>query len=129
MTKERTNTSERTLVPEDNYEATIDVVNRKEIKGGYIIYEWNFTALVDDKEFHFKIGMFSSQMSELLRAVGAVEVAPNDFEWDRKEIEGLTLSFNVVHVADKKGVIREQLSDVKLLSHIPKKDVKSEWEP
>lgn len=128
MTKERTNTSTRTLVPEDFYEAVITVVNRKEIKGGYIIYEWHFTALVDDKEFHFNIGMFSSQMTEILKAIGAEEIAPNDFEWDRKEVEGLTLSFNIVHVADKKGVIREQLSDVKLLSEIPKKNVKSEWD-
>lgn len=116
MTTERTNTSDRILVPEDHYEAMINKVDRKEIKGGYIIYEWNFEALVKEKTFYFKIGMFSSQMAELLRAIGAKEVSPNDFEWDRELVKGLTMSFNVVHTTDKKGVIREQLSDIKLLS-------------
>lgn len=121
MTKETTNTSKNILVPEDHYEAMVDVINRKEIKGGYIIYEWNFTALINDKPFYFKIGMFASQMDDLLRAVGAVEVKKNEFEWDREQVKGLTLSFNVVHVEDKKGAIREQLSDIKLLSELPKK--------
>lgn len=127
MPSERTNTSKNVLVPEDHYEALIEKVNRKEIPGGYIIYEWNFEALVNEKPFHFKIGMFSSQMDEILKAVGATEVSKNDWEWDRDQIKGLTLSFNVIHVADKKGVIREQLSDIKLMSELPKKSDEIVW--
>lgn len=122
MTKERTNTSSKILVPEDHYEAIIEKVDRKEITGGYIIYEWNFEALVNEKPYYFKIGLFSSQMDELLKAIGALEIAKNDWEWDREEVKGLTISFNVVHVTDKKGVIREQISDIKLLSAPPKKE-------
>lgn len=127
MTTERTNTSAKILVPEDHYEAMITKVDRKEIKGGYIIYEWNFEALVNEKTFYFKIGMFASQMDELLRAIGAKEIAQNDWEWDREAIQGLSLSFNVVYVADKKGTIREQLADIKLLSEIPKKKDEIVW--
>lgn len=127
MPTERTNTSVKILVPEDHYEAMITKVDRKEIPGGFIIYEWSFESLRDNKQFYFKIGMFASQMEELLRNIGATEVAKNEFEWDREEVKGLSLSFNVVHVSDKKGTIREQLSDIKLMSKLPKKKEDITW--
>lgn len=113
--KQTTDTATRTLVPENHYEATIQAVKRKEIKE-FIIYEWSFEALVNEKPFYFKIGLFSSQMAELLRALGATEVTPNKFEWDDEQVIGVTVSFNLCHVADKKGVIREVISDVKMLT-------------
>lgn len=114
MSKEITETG-RTLVPESHYEATIQNVKRKEIKG-FIIYEWSFEALVNDKPFYFGISLFSSQMADLLRSLGAKETTSNRFEWDTDEVIGVTVSFNLVHLADKKGVIRETLSDIKMLS-------------
>lgn len=115
MAKQTTETG-KTLVPASHYDAMITGVKRKEIKGGYIIYEWNFEALVDGQTFQFTISLFSSQMTELLKAIGAKEVSANKFEWDDESVVGLTLGFNLVHVEDKKGNIREQLSDIKLLS-------------
>ncbi len=115
MTKERTNTSQYQLTPENHYEAIVNRVERKEIKGGLIIYEWHFDTFIEDKPLSFKIGLFSSQMNELLTAIGAVEVSKNEFEWDRDEVKGDTLSFNLCHVADKKGVLRETLADIKLV--------------
>lgn len=117
MAKQTTETG-RSLIPESNYTATITEVKVKEVKS-FIIYEWSFEALVDDKPFYFKIGLFSSQMADLLRALGAKEVSTNRFEWDNEEVVGNTLSFNIVHVADKKGTIREQMSDIKLLTVKP----------
>lgn len=109
MAKQTTDTSGRTLVPENHYSNVMILkVNRKEIKE-FIIYEWVF----ESEEGNFKIGMFSSQMAELLRALGATETSPNKFDWDDEAVIGEHLSFNIVHVADKKGVIREQLSDIK----------------
>lgn len=125
--KQATNTSERTLTPESHYEAMINKVVRKEIKE-FIIYEWSFEALVEGKPFYFKIGLFQSQMAELLRALGAIETAPGRFDWDDEEVIGHTLSFNLVHFTDKKGVIREQLSDIKLMTSVPKADPKEvQW--
>lgn len=114
MTKEITETG-RTLVPESHYEATIQKIDRKEPKG-FIIYEWKFEALVNDKPFYFGINLFSSQMAELLRALGAKETTANRFEWETEDYVGVTISFNLLHQADKKGVIREVLSDIKMLS-------------
>lgn len=122
MTKQSTDTSGRSLVPESNYEACIQSIKRKEIKE-FIIYEWSFESLVNDKPFYFKIGMFSSQMGELLRALGANEVSPNKFDWDDEDYIGVTVSFNLIHVADKKGTIRETLSDIKMLSSRDKNKV------
>lgn len=115
MTKQTTDTSGRSLTPENHYEATINKIVNKEVKG-FNIYEWSFESLLDDKPFYFKLGMFTSQMAELLRALGATETSPNKFDWDDEDYIGVTLSFNLVHVADKKGVLREQLSDIKRLT-------------
>lgn len=121
MVTERTNTSQFKLTPENHYEAIINQVLRKEIKGGLIIYEWHFDTFINDNPLSFKIAMFASQMNELLRAIGATEVAKNEFEWDRDAIKGMTLSFNLCHVEDKKGILRETLSDIKMVS--PAKEV------
>lgn len=115
MVRQTTDTSGRNLTPENHYEATITKILRKEPKG-FIIYEWSFEALVNNKPLFFTVGMFPSQMSELLRTLGAVETAPSKFDWDDEDYIGVTLSFNLLHVADKKGVIREQLADIKLLT-------------
>lgn len=113
--KQSTDTSGRNLIPEGNYQATIQKIFRKEPKG-FVIYEWSFEALVNDNPFYFKIGMFPSQMGDLLRCLGAIETSPNKFDWDDDDYIGITVSFNLLHVADKKGVIRETLSDIKMLS-------------
>lgn len=113
MAKQTTETG-RTLIPESHYEAMINSVKRKEIKE-FIIYEWSFEALVSEKPFYFSISLFSSQMADLLKALGAKEVSKNKYEWDDEEVVGKTIEFNLVHVADKKGVLREQLSDIKLM--------------
>lgn len=116
MVKQTTETG-RSLIPEDHYDAMINSVKRKEIKE-FIIYEWSFEALVNDKPFYFSISLFSSQMAELLRALGANEVSKNKFEWDDEEVVGKTISFTLAHIADKKGVVRETLSDIKLLTNV-----------
>lgn len=112
----------RTLLPEGHVVAMINNVKEKEIPGGYIIYEWAFESEEDGKAKYFSMSMFSSQMADLLRALGYSEVSKNRFEWDSEQCIGLTIEFNIVHVADKKSVIREQMSDIKLLSEVPKKE-------
>ena len=112
----------RTLLPEGHVVAMINNVKEKEIPGGYIVYEWSFEAEEGGKAKYFSLSMFSSQMSDLLRALGAQEVSKNRFEWDSEQIIGNTIEFNIVHVADKKGVIREQMSDIKMLSSPSKQE-------
>lgn len=109
----------KTLIPESHYVAMINNVKEKEIPGGYIVYEWSFEIEGGGKAKYFSISMFSSQMADLLRALGCAETSKNKFEWDDEAVIGNTIEFNIVHVADKKGVIREQLSDIKMLSQAP----------
>lgn len=124
MVKQSTDTTGRNLVPEGHYEAIINKIVRKEPKG-FIIYEWDFEALVNDKAFYFKLGMFPSQMSELLRALGAIEVSQGRFEWDDEDYVGVTVEFNLAHIADKKGIIREQIADIKRLTPVGDKSATS----
>ena len=109
----------RTLVPESHYVAMINNVKEKTIPGGFIVYEWSFESEEGGKAYYFSLSMFSSQMADLLRALGATEITKNKFAWDSDNIVGNTIEFNIVHVADKKGVVREQMSDIKLLSAKP----------
>lgn len=110
----------KTLIPESHYVAVINNVKQKQVKE-FIIYEWSFESLIDNKPFYFGISLFSSQMADLLRVLGAKEVRKNSFEWDSDDVIGNTVEFNLCHVADKKGVVREQLSDIKMLSASPVK--------
>lgn len=114
----------RTLVPESHYVAMINNVKEKNIKE-FIIYEWSFEAEVNGKAYYFSLSMFSSQMGDLLRALGCQEVTKNKFEWDSDQVIGNTIEFNICHVSDKKGVVREQMSDIKLLTS-PVKEKKEE---
>lgn len=109
----------RTLVPEGNYTAMINNVKEKDIPGGYTVYEWSFEIEEGSKSKYFSISMFSSQMADLLRALNCQEVTKNKFEWDDEQVIGNTVEFNICHVADKKGTIREQMSDIKLLTQSP----------
>lgn len=114
----------RTLVPEGHYVAMINNVKEKNIKE-FILYEWSFESEVDNKSYYFGITLFSSQMSEILRALNCQEISNNKFEWDSEQVIGNTIEFNICHIADKKGVIREQLSDIKLLT-VPTKSEKQD---
>lgn len=112
---EYTTETGRTLIPESRYKAMINSVKEKKVRE-YTMYEWSFEAFVDGKPFYFGITLFSSQMGDLLRALKAEEVTTNRFKWTSEGVIGHTLEFTLVHVADKKGVLREQLSDIQLLS-------------
>lgn len=114
----------KSLIPESHYVAMINNVKQKEVKE-FILYDWSFESVVNEKPYYFGISFFSSQMADLLRALGCQEVTKNKFEWDSEAVIGNTIEFNLAHVADKKGVIREVMSDIKLLSvntSTPKKD-------
>lgn len=115
----------RTLVSEGHYVAMINNVKEKTVKE-FILYDWSFEANVDGKAFYFGLTMFSSQMGDLLRALGCTETTKNKFDWDDEKVIGNTIEFNICHAADKKGVIREQMSDIKLLTQAPPVDKKEE---
>lgn len=112
----------RALIPEGHIIAMINNVKEKEIPGGYIIYEWSFECEENGKAKYFNLSTFSSQMVDLLRALGCQETTKNRFEWDSDQVIGHTIEFNICHISDKKGVVREQMSDIKLLSALSKQE-------
>lgn len=117
---ERTNTNQYELKPVGSYILEITKVLKKSIgpKEGrqYPGYEWSFEIRNSDKELednNFKHFMFKSQMADLLRTLGAKEVAPNDFEWEMDEQIGKCIKCELIH-QDVNGKIREGLIEIKL---------------
>lgn len=107
--KHETDTSSNFLFPAGHYEqATILGVEKKDIPGGYVIYEWEFQT----DAYTGKIGLFSSGMGELLKALGADEHEPNKFIWDDDDVVGKSVSFTVEHSTDKKGKTRASVMNV-----------------
>lgn len=126
MTAKQTTETGRVLNAEGYYEAMVESAPVKKTikKDGiprFVLYEWEFSAVLKGEGLILKISLFSSQMADLLRALGAVEASPNKFDWDDEEVVGKSISFNLVHVADKNGVMREQLSDIKALGTVSQK--------
>lgn len=114
MAKEVTNTSNSNLPREGHYEcATVETCKKKKIKEVYTIYEFGFSTVLNGENYGFVIGLFPSQMDELLKALGAKEVGKNQWEWDTEEVVGMNLSFIISHKADNKGETRAVISDVK----------------
>lgn len=109
MAKQSTNTSENTLPEQGFYDiATVESVKKKKIKEVYTAYQWTFSTA----KGNVSILMFSSAMGELLKALGAIETSPNNFDWDDEEVIGKHISFNLLH-KEIKGQLRAVLSDIK----------------
>ena len=119
MVKETTNTSGAELKPSGGYILEVEKVIKKTIgkEGGkqYPGYEWTFDirhcdVACDDN--NFRIFMFKSQMAELLRALDAVEVTKEVFEWDPAEVIGKLIACHNVHT-DINGKMRDTLIEIK----------------
>lgn len=117
---ERTNTNSYELKQKGNYLLEIEKVIKKSIgkEGGkqFPGYEWTFTVRQCDVELdnnNLKMFMFKSQMGDILRAVGAKELSPGDFEWDMNAVKGKLIKCYLTH-QDVKGQLRESLIEIKI---------------
>lgn len=114
MVRERTNTSEYPTAEAGVYDCvTVEKVKKKIIKEVYHLYEWSFSTVVGEEIKTFTIGLFSSGMGDLLRAMGCNEVKKNEFDWDTDEVVGNNVAFTLSYMPDKSGKDRPVLSDVK----------------
>ncbi len=110
MSREYTDTnSDFNNEPLPDGKQTFRVVSvRKHMKGETKMYFWTLTY-GDGKEGVQLL--LPSQMNGLLRLLGATEPKPNEFDWETELMEGKYFDALVKHEPDKKGVVRQTMSE------------------
>lgn len=96
-------------IPDGKHDFTIDSVEGKPLGGAYG-YVWKFKA--DGKTYEHVI--FPNEMGPLLTVLG-FKAIDSVFQWDTDKVQGKQFSALVSHVPDKKGVVRQKMSDFKSL--------------
>lgn len=102
MAKQTTNTSGYALYPECTVIIQVTGVKLKSKKDDESVkfYVWSFDTLQADNaeiENELQFLFFSSQMGELLEALGYAETSPGKYDWDDEEVVGKTVKANIVH--------------------------------
>lgn len=115
--RERTNTSQYSLLPEKHYVFTVDGAPEKRPtkngKGSFRI--WKFSYRDHGNTMEFATVILPSQSKELLLAVGGVE--EGDYvDWDDEKVDGKVISCDLVHELDNNGKMRERLTNIKPFS-------------
>lgn len=59
--------------------------------------------------------LMPNKMGDLLRALGCVETEKGKFDWDTELVVNQVFQATVTHKADKKGVMRQEMSDFKAI--------------
>ena len=102
--RETTDTAKFEMMPEGHYIFTISKVPEK-LKSQAtqkIYYKFEFETVVQGKiKKHIEVFM-PWLASELLKALGATEIEPNKFEWDREAVMGKEIEADLVHELDRK---------------------------
>jgi len=80
---------------------------RKHMKGETKMYFW---------ELSYKDGegtqlFLPNMMGDLLRVLGATETKKGEFDWETELMEGKVFDATVSHALDKKGVMRQKMTD------------------
>lgn len=101
---ETTDTNRFEIMPEGHYVFTVSKVPEK-LKSqttGKVYYKFEFETIVQGKiKKHIEVFM-PWMASELLKALGAVEVSPNKFEWEREAVMGKEIEADLMHEEDRK---------------------------
>src|SRR3990167_760242 len=134
MSDETINTNSFELNPSGHYVIDVDELNKKvrTSKRGqdFILYE--LKGQIVDCDFtpetnNFKISMFPNAMVDVLRALGAKETKPGLFERpENKDIAGKRIEFELIHIEDKSGQMRESLIEVKAVKDEDRKKMPAE---
>lgn len=102
MVRQTTNTSGFSLYPECTVilKVTKVVLKSKKDDESVKFYVWSFDTLQADNESienELQFLFFSSQMGELLAALGGVEITPGKYDWDDEEVIGKCVRAKIVH--------------------------------
>lgn len=125
MSLENTDTNsdyEKLPIPDGDHSFRVVSVNRVEKVPG--LYEWEFTA---EDGNTYEVGIFKTEMGNLLRVLGCNETDKGKFSWDTVEVEGKSFAAIAYQIVDKKdsSKMRQKLKDFKP----SEKDVKSSGIP
>lgn len=109
MSRESTDTnSDFANEPIEDGRKTFKVISvRKHMKGDTKMYFWEL-------EYEGNQGtqlLLPSMMGDLLRVLGCTETKKNEFDWETELMEGKSFEATVVHAVDKKGVMRQNMSE------------------
>jgi len=119
MAKERINTG-FDKKPQGKYILEVVSIKKKTITGKtsgrtFAAYECNFEVRQCDQELDdntLRILYFKSQMGDLLRALEAKEISPDQFEFDTEEVKGKLIECQLFWQIVS-GVERETLIEIK----------------
>lgn len=115
MAQQSTRTGGFPLYPECEVVLKVTGVKLKSKKDDESVkfYVWDFDLIMTDNEElenELQFLFFSSQMGELLEALGYEESSPNKYDWDDEEVVGKCVKGKIVHEIFKgqtKHVLKE----------------------
>ena len=116
MVKQQTRTDGFPIYPECTCVLKISGVKLKSKKDDESVkfYIWDFDLLMSDNEElenELQFLFFSSQMGDLLAAVGGVESSPGKYDWDDEEVIGKSVRAKIVHEIFK-GQTKHTLKEI-----------------
>ena len=74
--------------------------------------KWQFEFRLDGQEKPIKMSFFDNQLGELLKALGCKEVKRCVFDWDVKEVYGLTFDADLYFEEDRQGKLNDKTGKV-----------------
>jgi hypothetical protein len=96
-------------IPDGKHNFSVDSVEGKPLGGAYG-YVWKFNVL--GKIYEHVI--FPNEMGSLLDVLGFKQNA-GIYQWDTDKVQGKEFGATVSHLPDKKGVVRQKMSEFKSL--------------
>ena len=116
MSRQTTNTSGYPLYPECTcvLKVTSAVLKEKRDDPSVKFYSWSFDTLMADNEEldnELQFLFFSSQMGDLLTALGYEETSPGKYDWDDEEVKGKCIRAKIAHEIFK-GQTKHTLKEI-----------------
>ena len=103
MATERTDTRGFELFPTGRYKFQVaSVPLKKKSDKGAIYYEFAFETPVNNTLKKYTERFMVWKAGELLKALGAQEVEPNVFDWDKEQVVGKMVEADIIHEPDQK---------------------------
>ena len=101
------------LPPKRTYNLYVESLRKMVSEKNPAVTFYKLIVTPDSKEATtFTVVYFKSQMTELLRALGAKEESPGKFTSDKNNFSGKWITAEVAHEADKNGIDRVKLVNV-----------------
>lgn len=99
---ETTDTNNADRIAEGKYTFVISKVPEKiRTTTGKIAYKFHFESIIDGNITRYEERFLPWMCADLLRAIGANEVSPGKFEWEKEQAVGKEIEGDIVYEADR----------------------------